>query len=176
MRGRLSQKYLSSKENMKQSKTKAQLCESFALQPSCLPWAWLIPCLLASGSSAHNNTWTQHTSGIQALFPSSTTGDQGKASTVQNQKVSESESFSLYPSSEPTLLLHRLTMLPRLERVVLLKLSFLKQTKLTAVIVLEGEKVIMVARMRARQSATSLLGAQARAGVWPGRKCRQGSG
>lgn len=56
-------------------------------------------------------------------------------------------------------------MLPRLERVVLLKLSFLKQTKLTAVIVLEGEKGIMVAKMRARQSATSLLGAQARAGV-----------
>ena len=92
-------------------------------------------------------------------------GDQGKAATVQSQNVSESESFSLYPSSEPTLLLHRLTMLPRLERVVLLKLSSLKQTKLTAVIVLEGEKVIMVARMRARQSATSLLGAQARAGV-----------
>lgn len=71
----------------------------------------------------------------------------------------------MYPSSEPTLLLQRLTLLPRLEWVILLKLSFLKQTKLTAVIVLEGEKVIMVARMRARQSATSLLGAQARAGV-----------
>lgn len=90
--------------------------------------------------------------------------EQGKASTVQSQNVSESESFSLYPSSEPTLLLQRLTMLPRLERVVLLKLSFLKQTKLTAVIALEGDKV-MVAKMRARQSATSLLGAQARAGV-----------
>lgn len=56
-------------------------------------------------------------------------------------------------------------MLPSLERVVLFKLSFLKQTKLTAAIVLEGEKGIMVAKMRARQSATSLLGAQARAGV-----------
>lgn len=34
---------------------------------------------------------------------------------------------------------------------------------------LQGEqKGIMVARMRARQSATSLLGAQARAGVRPG--------
>lgn len=125
---------------------------------------------------APNNTWVQHKHGIQASFPSSNTGDEGKASTVQSQKVSESESFSLYPSSEPTLLLHRLTMLPRLERVVLLKLSFLKQTKLTAVIVLEGEKGIMVAKMRARQSATSLLGAQARAGVWPGRKRRQGRG
>lgn len=92
-------------------------------------------------------------------------GDQGKTFTVHSQNVSESESFSLYPSSEPTLLLHRLTMLPRLERVVLLKLSFLKQTKLTAAIVLDGEKGIMVAKMRARQSATSLLGAQARAGV-----------
>lgn len=86
--------------------------------------------------------------------------------TVPSQNVSESESFSLYPSSEPKLLLHRLTLRPRLEgRVVLLKLSFLKQTRLTAVIVLGGEKGIMVARMRARQSATSLLGAQARAGV-----------
>lgn len=79
MRGRLSQKYLSSKENMKQSKTKAQLYESFALQPSCLPWAWLIPFLLASESSAHNNTWIQHKSGIQALFPSSNTGGPRKS-------------------------------------------------------------------------------------------------
>lgn len=114
---------------------------------------------------AHNNTGTQPKPGIRASSPSSNRVEQGKTSTVQGQKVSESESFSLYPSSEPTLLLHRLTMLPRLERVVLFKLSFLKQTKLTAVIVLEGEKGIMVAKMRARQSATSLLGAQARAGV-----------
>lgn len=92
-------------------------------------------------------------------------GSQGEVPTVQSQNVSESESLSLYPSSEPTVFVHRLTILPRLERVVLLKLSFLKQTKLTAVIVLEGEKGIMVAKMRARQSATSLLGAQARAGV-----------
>lgn len=114
---------------------------------------------------AHGNTWIQQKPEIQASFPSSNMSDQGKASKVQSQKVSESESFSLYPSSEPALLPHRLTMLPRLERVVLLKLSFLKQMKLTAVIVLEGEKGIMVAKMRARQSATSLLGAQARAGV-----------
>lgn len=114
---------------------------------------------------AHNNTGTRPKPGIRASSPSSNRVDQGETSTVHGQKVSESESFSLYPSSEPTLLLHRLTMLPRLERVVLFKLSFLKQTKLTAVIVLEGEKGIMVAKMRARQSATSLLGAQARAGV-----------
>lgn len=70
-------------------------------------------------------------------------------------------------------------MLPILEpsqRCVLPKLSFLKQAKLKAVIELEGEKGIMVAKMSARQSATSLLGAQARAGVWPGHKCRQGNG
>lgn len=114
---------------------------------------------------AHNDTGACPKPGVRASSPSSTMVDQGSTSTVQGQKVSESESFSLYPSSEPTLLLHRLTMLPRLERVVLFKLSFLKQTKLTAVIVLEGEKGIMVAKMRARQSATSLLGAQARAGV-----------
>lgn len=114
---------------------------------------------------AHNDTGARPKPEVRASSPSSTMVDQGSTSTVQGQKVSESESFSLYPSSEPTLLLHRLTMLPRLERVVLFKLSFLKQTKLTAVIVLEGEKGIMVAKMRARQSATSLLGAQARAGV-----------
>ena len=37
MRGRLSQKYLSSKENMKQSKAKAQLCESFAYSLAAFP-------------------------------------------------------------------------------------------------------------------------------------------
>lgn len=33
-----------------------------------------------------------------------------------------------------------------------------------------GGKGFMVERIRARQSATSLLGAQARAGVWPGQQ------
>lgn len=158
---------------MKQLKISVHLHECFA-------WTAKLPtlCLMNSfsGVQAPNNTWTESKPGNQASIPSSNMSDQRKASRVQSQNVSESESFSLYPSSEPTLLLHRLTMLPRLERVVLLKWSFLKQTKLTAVIVLEGEKGIMVAKMRARQSATSLLGAQARAGVWPGRKCRQGSG
>lgn len=56
-------------------------------------------------------------------------------------------------------------MLEPSQRCVLAKLSFLKQTKLKAVTELEGEKGIMVAKMSARQSATSLLGAQARAGV-----------
>lgn len=37
MRGRLSQKYLSSKENMKQSKAKAQLYESFAYSLAAFP-------------------------------------------------------------------------------------------------------------------------------------------
>jgi len=49
MRGRLAQKYLRSKENMK-TKIRAHLCECLALQSSCPPWVWLIPFLLASGS------------------------------------------------------------------------------------------------------------------------------
>lgn len=83
----------------------------------------------------------------------------------RGQKVSESESFSLYPSSEPPRLLHRLTMLPRRGRAGPFTPSLFRQTRLTAVMALGGEKGSMVAKMRARQSATSLLGAQARAGV-----------
>lgn len=37
MRGRLSQKYLRAKENMKQIKIGAHLCECFALQLAALP-------------------------------------------------------------------------------------------------------------------------------------------
>lgn len=91
---------------------------------------------------------------------------------LKSQNVSESESLSLYPFSAPSsfikVLLYELRVLLILEllqRRVLLKWSFLKETKLRGVIVLEGEKGIMVAKMSARQSATSLLGAQARAGV-----------
>lgn len=91
---------------------------------------------------------------------------------LKSQNVSESESLSLYPFSAPSsfikVLLYELRVLLILEllqRRVLLKWSFLKETKLSGVIVLEGEKGIMVAKMSARQSATSLLGAQARAGV-----------
>lgn len=142
------------------------MCECFALQPSW-PSLGLINSFSTGFWKLRLIIILEHNINLEFKLHSlfSNMVDQGNASTVQSQNVSESESFSLYPSSEPTLLLQRLTMLPRLERVVLLKLSFLKQMKLTAVIVLEGEKGIMVAKMRARQSATSLLGAQARAGV-----------
>lgn len=142
------------------------MCECFALQPSW-PSLGLINSFSTGFWKLRPIIILEHNINLEFKLHSlfSNKVDQGNASTVQSQNVSESESFSLYPSSEPTLLLQRLTMLPRLERVVLLKLSFLKQMKLTAVIVLEGEKGIMVAKMRARQSATSLLGAQARAGV-----------
>lgn len=90
----------------------------------------------------------------------------GVTGKLQGQNVSESESFSVVvPSLDGSLGLRGL--LPWRGR------DFSRAPG-EGVPELQGEqKGIMVARMRARQSATSLLGAQARAGVRPAGKDSQ---